>query len=190
MTCYILRVIREMNCSNNYHSKSTRAYGRSQVFLSIARDLIGRNIIMRRTGCCWSKSKGTVLEGSHLLVAVGRQPNTDRLNLRSTSVQTDEHGFIKVNDRLETNIDGVYALGDVKGGPAFTHISYDDFRILRANLLEGGHATTEGRLVPYTVFIDPQLGRIGLTETEARNQGLKISVAKLPMSRVARLEAS
>lgn len=133
-----------------------------------------------------TKKRETILEGSHLLVAVGRQPNTDRLNLHSAGVQTDEHGFIRVNDRLETNIDGVYALGDVKGGPAFTHISYDDFRVLRTNLLEGGHATTKGRLVPYTVFIDPQLGRIGLTETEARNEGLEIRVAKLPMSRVAR----
>ena len=133
-----------------------------------------------------TQKRETMLEGSHLLVAVGRRPNTDRLNLQSADVQTDEHGFIRVNDRLETNIDGVYALGDVKGGPAFTHISYDDFRVLRANLLEGGHATTKGRLVPYTVFIDPQLGRIGLTETEAWNQGFDIRVAKLPMSRVAR----
>jgi len=133
-----------------------------------------------------TKERKTTLEGSHLLVAVGRKPNTDRLDLQSAGVQTDEHGFIKVNDRLETNIDGVYALGDVKGGPAFTHISYDDFRILRANLLESGQATTKGRLVPYTVFIDPQLGRIGLTETEARSLGLEIRVAKLPMSRVAR----
>jgi pyruvate/2-oxoglutarate dehydrogenase complex dihydrolipoamide dehydrogenase (E3) component len=133
-----------------------------------------------------TRERETILEGSHLLVAVGRRPNTDRLNLRSAGVQTDERGFIKVNDRLETNIAGVYALGDVKGGPAFTHISYDDFRILRANLLEGGSATTKGRLVPYTIFIDPQLGRIGLTETEAQNQGLEIRVAKLPMSRVAR----
>ncbi len=128
----------------------------------------------------------TILEGSHLLVAVGRQPNTDRLNLQSAGVETNEQGFIKVNDQLETNVAGVYALGDVKGGPAFTHISYDDFRILRTNLLDGGHATTKGRLVPYTVFIDPQLGRIGMTETEARNQGLDTRVAKLPMTRVAR----
>src|SRR4030095_615655 len=128
----------------------------------------------------------TELEGSHLLVAVGRQPNTEPLKLQSAGVETDEHGFINVNDRLETNIAGVYALGDVKGGAAFTHISYDDFRVLRANLLDGGSATTKGRLVPYTVFTDPQLGRIGLTETEARNHGLEIRVAKLPMSRVAR----
>jgi pyruvate/2-oxoglutarate dehydrogenase complex dihydrolipoamide dehydrogenase (E3) component len=133
-----------------------------------------------------TEKRETILEGSHLLVAVGRRPNTDRLNLQSAGVQTDEQGFITVNDRLETNIDGVYALGDVKGGPAFTHISYDDFRILRANLLEGDHATTKGRLVPYTVFVDPQLGRIGLTETEARNQGFETRVAKMPMSKVAR----
>jgi pyruvate/2-oxoglutarate dehydrogenase complex dihydrolipoamide dehydrogenase (E3) component len=126
------------------------------------------------------------LQGSHLLVAVGRQPNSDRLNLQSAGVETDEHGFIKVNDQLETTVAGIYALGDVKGGPAFTHISYDDFRILRTNLIEGGHATTKGRLVPYTIFIDPQLGRIGITETEARNRGLDFRVAKLPMSRVAR----
>ena len=127
-----------------------------------------------------------LLEGSHLLVAVGRRPNTDQLNLQAAGVETDEHGFIKVNDRLETNVAGIYALGDAKGGPAFTHISYDDFRIIRENLLEGGQATTTGRLVPYTVFIDPQLGRVGITETEARSQGLHTRVVKLPMSRVAR----
>ena len=81
---------------------------------------------------------------------------------------------------------GIYALGDVNGGPAFTHISYDDFRILRANLLEGGDATTTGRLVPYTVFIDPQLGRVGLSEEEAREPGRTIRVATMPMSHVAR----
>ena len=133
-----------------------------------------------------TREKEALLEGSHLLIAVGRRPNTDQLNLEATAVETDAHGFIKVNDRLETNVAGIYALGDVKGGPAFTHISYDDFRILRKNLLEGGNATTKGRLIPYTVFIDPQLGRIGITETEARSQGLRTRVAKLPMSRVAR----
>jgi pyruvate/2-oxoglutarate dehydrogenase complex dihydrolipoamide dehydrogenase (E3) component len=133
-----------------------------------------------------TNEKETILEGSHLLVAVGRRPNTDRLNLQSTGIETDEQGFIKVDERLETNVAGIYALGDVKGGPAFTHISYDDFRIIRTNLLEGGHATTKGRLVPYTIFIDPQLGRVGITETDARNQGLDIRVAKLPMSNIAR----
>jgi pyruvate/2-oxoglutarate dehydrogenase complex dihydrolipoamide dehydrogenase (E3) component len=127
-----------------------------------------------------------VLNGSHLLVAVGRSPNTDRLNLAATGVETAKSGFIKANQRLETNVPGIYALGDVKGGPAFTHISYDDFRILRANLIEGGNRTTEDRPVPYTMFIDPQLGRIGLSEEEASQSGRNIRVAKMPMSYVAR----
>src|SRR6516225_2301511 len=124
--------------------------------------------------------------GSHLLVAVGRTPNSDGLNPAAAGVRVDARGFIPVNDRLETNVPGVYALGDVKGGPAFTHISYDDYRIIRDNLLRGGQATTQGRLVPYTVFIDPQLGRVGLTEQEARADGRTIRVAKIPVSWVAR----
>ena len=124
--------------------------------------------------------------GSHLLVATGRVPNTDALNLRAAGIQTDDHDFIQVNDRLETTAEGIYALGDIKGGPAFTHISYDDFRIIRANLIEKKSASTRNRQVPYAVFIDPQLGRVGLTETDARSQGRKIRVAKLPMSHVAR----
>jgi pyruvate/2-oxoglutarate dehydrogenase complex dihydrolipoamide dehydrogenase (E3) component len=128
------------------------------------------------------------LAGSHLLVAVGRTPNTDRLNLRAAGVETDTRGCVKVNERLETNVPGVYALGDVNCGPQFTHVSYDDFRIIRTNLIEGGAATTSERLVPYTVFMDPQLGRVGLTETEAREpkRGLNVRVAKLPMANVAR----
>jgi pyruvate/2-oxoglutarate dehydrogenase complex dihydrolipoamide dehydrogenase (E3) component len=124
--------------------------------------------------------------GSHLLVAAGRVPNTDRLDLGAAGVETDPAGYVRVNERLETNVPGIYALGDVKGGPAFTHISYDDFRIIRTNLIESGQASTRNRLVPYTVFIDPQLGRIGLGEDEARAGGRRIQVAKLPMSRVAR----
>jgi pyruvate/2-oxoglutarate dehydrogenase complex dihydrolipoamide dehydrogenase (E3) component len=127
-----------------------------------------------------------VLRGSHLLIAAGRVANTDRLNLEAAGVETDGRGQIRVSERLETNVPGVYALGDVKGGPAFTHIAYDDYRILRTNLLEGGDATTKDRLVPYAVFIDPQLGRVGLTEKEARAQGLNYRVAKIPMSWVAR----
>jgi pyruvate/2-oxoglutarate dehydrogenase complex dihydrolipoamide dehydrogenase (E3) component len=121
-----------------------------------------------------------------LLVATGRVPNSDTLNLAAGGIETIERGFIKVNDRLETTAEGVYALGDIKGGPAFTHISYDDFRILRANLIEKKNASTKGRQVPYTLFIDPELGRVGLTETQARAQGRKIRVAKLPMTSVAR----
>ena len=124
--------------------------------------------------------------GSHLLVAAGRVPNSDGLNLAAAGVRVDARGFISVNERLETNVAGIYALGDVKGGPAFTHISYDDYRIIRNNLLRGGHSTTRGRLVPYTVYIDPQLGRIGLTEQEARADGRTIRVAKIPVSWVAR----
>ena len=126
------------------------------------------------------------IEGSHLLVAVGRKPNSDTLNLGAAAVATDERGFIKVNERLETNVEGIYALGDIKGGPAFTHISYDDFRVLRANVIEKKNATIKGRLVPYTVFIDPQLGRVGISETEARSLGRMVLVAKMPMSHVAR----
>jgi pyruvate/2-oxoglutarate dehydrogenase complex dihydrolipoamide dehydrogenase (E3) component len=128
----------------------------------------------------------STLEGSHLLAAAGRPPNTDRLNLEAAGVEVDRRGFVKVNERLETNVPGVYALGDVKGGPAFTHISYDDFRVIKTNLLDGGDATITDRLVPYTVFIDPQLGRVGLSEQQAREQGRNIRVAKMPMSFVAR----
>jgi pyruvate/2-oxoglutarate dehydrogenase complex dihydrolipoamide dehydrogenase (E3) component len=124
--------------------------------------------------------------GSHLLVATGRAPNSARLNLAATGVKVDARGFIPVNDRLETNVTGIYALGDIKGGPAFTHISYDDYRIIRNNLLRGGHSTTRDRFVPYTVYIDPQLGRIGLTEQEARAKGRPLRVAKIPMTWVAR----
>jgi pyruvate/2-oxoglutarate dehydrogenase complex dihydrolipoamide dehydrogenase (E3) component len=126
------------------------------------------------------------LSGSHLLAAIGRVPNTEALTPEAAGIHLDQGGFIKVNDQLETNVPGIYALGDVKGGPAFTHVSYDDFRILRTNLLERGNAGTQDRIVPYTIFIDPQLGRVGLSENEARKQGRNIRVAKLPMKRVIR----
>ena len=126
------------------------------------------------------------LGGSHLLVATGRRPNTDGLNLEAAGVEVDGRGFIPVDERLETNVPGIYAMGDVNGGPAFTHISYDDYRLLAANLLDGGDLTTEGRLVPYTLYTDPQLGRVGLTEREARDRGLDFQVAKMPMTHVAR----
>ena len=128
------------------------------------------------------------LTGSHVLAAAGRVPNTEALNLAAAGVATNERGYIQVNERLETSAPGIYALGDVKGPPAFTHISYDDFRIIRTNLLEGGSVTTTDRLVPYTVFIDPQLGRVGMGEEEARKQGHNIKVAKMPMSWVARAD--
>ncbi len=128
----------------------------------------------------------TTLTASHLLVATGRMPNSDTLNLEAAGIQTSDHGFIKVNDKLETSVSGVYALGDIKGGPAFTHISYDDFRIIRANLLENKNVSIKDRMVPYTLFTDPQLGRVGMTETEARAEKKNIRVARLPMTSVAR----
>ncbi len=127
-----------------------------------------------------------VLDGSHVLRATGRVPNTDRLDLGAAGIESDGRGFVTVNSRLETSVPGVYALGDVKGGPAFTHISYDDFRVIRTNLLQGGSACITDRLLPYAVFIDPQLGRIGLSEKDARRQGRPYRVAKIPMTYVAR----
>ncbi len=126
------------------------------------------------------------VSGSHLLFAAGRRSNADSLNVAASGIALDSRGFIPVDERLQTNVSGIYAVGDITGGPAFTHISYDDFRILRTNLLGAGDATTSGRLVPYTVFIDPQLGRVGLSEREAAAQGRAVRVAKLPMSHVAR----
>lgn len=127
-----------------------------------------------------------VIEGSHLLLAAGRTPNTDSLNLQAAGISADEKGYIRVNERLETSSPGVWALGDAKGGPAFTHISYDDYRIIFRNLYGDGKGTTAGRYVPYTLFTDPQLGRVGIGEEEARARGLGVRVAKMPMEWVAR----
>ncbi len=124
---------------------------------------------------------------SHVLIAVGRAPQTDTLNLQRTKVETDDKGSIKVNDKLETNIPGIYALGDVKGGPAFTHISYNDYTVVYRNLIEKQNLSTKDRPVPYCMFTDPQLGRVGISEMDAKNQKLKnIKIAKLPMAHVAR----
>jgi pyruvate/2-oxoglutarate dehydrogenase complex dihydrolipoamide dehydrogenase (E3) component len=124
--------------------------------------------------------------GSHLLVATGRRPNTDELGLEKAGIETDERGYIRVDNRLKTNVPNHWALGDVKGGPAFTHISYNDFQIVSANLLEKKSWTTDDRPVPYCVFTDPQLGRVGMTEEEARASGRKVKVGKYPMAYVAR----
>jgi pyruvate/2-oxoglutarate dehydrogenase complex dihydrolipoamide dehydrogenase (E3) component len=126
------------------------------------------------------------VEGSHLLSATGRIPNTEALTPEAAGIRVDDRGFIEVDEYLETSVPGVYAMGDVKGGPAFTHVSYDDYRILHANLITHAKTSTRDRIVPYAVFIDPQLGRAGLTEREARAQGRAIRVAKLPMNAVIR----
>ena len=126
------------------------------------------------------------ISGTRLLVATGRIPNTDGLALDKAGVECDAHGYIKVNKRLETTAPGIWALGDCKGGPAFTHISYNDHQIVFANLMEGKNLSTENRYVPYAIFTDPQLGRVGLTEKEARQKGYKLKIGRLPMNHVAR----
>ncbi|HEY4326198.1 MAG TPA: mercuric reductase [Mucilaginibacter sp.] len=123
---------------------------------------------------------------SHVLIAVGRAAQTEALNLSKTGVEIDERGTIKVNNKLETNIKGIYALGDVKGGPAFTHISYNDYTIVYRNLVKNENLTTDNRPVPYCMFTDPQMGCIGINETEAKKRKLNFKVAKLPMKYVAR----
>ncbi len=131
-------------------------------------------------------SAASEVTGSHLLVAAGRIPNTDDLGLDKAGIATNTDGSIKVNARLETSVAGLWALGDCKGGPAFTHISYNDFQIVYGNLAEGKSLTTENRLVPYCVFTDPQLGGVGMTEKEARAKGYKLKIGKCPMTNVAR----
>lgn len=131
-------------------------------------------------------SQRSLIKGSQVLIAMGRIPNSDTLNLSQAGIEQDSKGYIKVDPKLETNIPGIYALGDLKGGPAFTHIAYDDYRIMRDNLLMGLNRTALDRQLPYTVFIDPSLGRIGMTEVEARASKQPILVGKLPMAHIAR----
>lgn len=133
-----------------------------------------------------SPNGAATLSGTHLLVATGRRPNSDDLGLEKAGVETDARGYIKVNSRLETTVPGIWALGDVKGGPAFTHISYNDYQIIYGNLIEGKKLSIEHRYVPYAVFTDPQLGRVGLTEQEARASGRKLKIGTYPMAHVAR----
>jgi pyruvate/2-oxoglutarate dehydrogenase complex dihydrolipoamide dehydrogenase (E3) component len=124
--------------------------------------------------------------GTHLLLAVGRQPNTDDLGLDAAGVLRDTRGYIVVNDRLETNVPGIWALGDCNGRGAFTHTAYNDFQIVAANLLDGAARTVSERIPAYALYIDPPLGRAGLTEHDARRLGRRILVAKRPMTRIGR----
>jgi pyruvate/2-oxoglutarate dehydrogenase complex dihydrolipoamide dehydrogenase (E3) component len=126
------------------------------------------------------------IEGTHLLAAVGRVPNTDALDVEKTGLTVDRRGYIPTNDRLETRVPGIYAIGDIRPGPKFTHISYDDYRVLKTNLIDGGDRTIEDRQVPSVTYIDPQLGQVGLTERQAREQGVRYKVATMPMRNVAR----
>jgi pyruvate/2-oxoglutarate dehydrogenase complex dihydrolipoamide dehydrogenase (E3) component len=126
------------------------------------------------------------VEGSHLLAAVGRRPNTDDLGLEHAGVATDARGFIKVDDQLRTNVDGIWALGDANGRGAFTHTSYNDHEIVVANLLEHDARRVSDRIPAYALFTDPPLGRVGMTETEARASGRRVLSGLMPMSRVGR----
>ena len=125
------------------------------------------------------------LEGTHLLVASGRTPNTEGIGLELTGVELTTHKFVKVNERLETTAPGIWAIGDCAGNPHFTHISFDDFRIVRDNIAGGNHVTT-GRQVPFCLFTDPEFARIGLSETEAKEKGIGYRLAKIPMAAVLR----
>lgn len=125
------------------------------------------------------------IEGSDILVAAGRMPNTQDIGLDTAGIDVNERGYIKVNERLETTAADVWAMGDCAGGPQFTHVSFDDFRIVRDNL-NGGHRTTRNRLVPYCMFTDPELARVGLNELEAQHAGIAYRIAKTPMAAVLR----
>lgn len=131
--------------------------------------------------------KEDVIEGTHLLVAAGRTPNTDGIGLETAGIDTDSHGHIKVNERRETTADGVFAVGDCAGGPYFTHISADDFYVVLENLA-GGNRVTTGRQVPFCLFIDPELARVGLTEREAKARSFSYRLAKIPMAEVLRTQ--
>jgi len=127
----------------------------------------------------------TVLKGTHLLMSIGQVPNSDDLGLDAAGIETDR-GWIKTNNRLETNVPGVWALGDINGGPAFTHVSYDDHLVIYDNLVEGKDRTIDGRLVPYALYTDPELGRVGMSEKQAREAGYTLKVGSIPMAWVAR----
>ncbi|MFN4210701.1 MAG: FAD-containing oxidoreductase [Devosia sp.] len=126
------------------------------------------------------------VEGSHLLLAMGRKPNTADLNLAAAGIATDERGYIPVDDHLRTKVKGIWAMGDINGRGAFTHTSYNDFEIVADNVVDGGKRSIHGRVPVYGLFIDPPLGRIGMSETEVRKSGRKALMAIMPMSRVSR----
>ncbi|MBV8032404.1 MAG: FAD-containing oxidoreductase [Betaproteobacteria bacterium] len=132
------------------------------------------------------KAGAPLAEGTHVLIAVGRRPNTDDLNLQSTGIKTDERGYIVVDDECRTTEEGVWALGDCNGRGAFTHTSYNDYEIVAANLFDGDRRRISDRIQAYALFIDPPLGRVGMNEAEAKKSGRRLLAAKMPMSRVGR----
>jgi pyruvate/2-oxoglutarate dehydrogenase complex dihydrolipoamide dehydrogenase (E3) component len=134
-------------------------------------------------------SREQTIKGSHILVAAGRVPNTEGAGLDKAGVDLDDRGFVRVNERLETSAPDVWALGECAGSPMFTHISEDDFRIVRDNLA-GGRRSTRDRLIPYCMFTDPPLAHVGLSEREAERQGVKTRIARLPTKAVLRAQAT
>ena len=120
-----------------------------------------------------------MIEATDFLVAAGRTPNTQNIGLEIVGVGLDGRGYIKVNDRLETTASNIWAVGDCSGGPQFTHVAFDDFRVVRDNVLNGGGRSTRNRLIPYVMFTDPELARVGLNESEAKAQGIAYRLAKL-----------
>jgi pyruvate/2-oxoglutarate dehydrogenase complex dihydrolipoamide dehydrogenase (E3) component len=132
-----------------------------------------------------SGSSERIVEGTDVLVSVGRTPNTMGIGLEQTGIELDEGGYIKVNDRLETTASNVWAMGDCAGSPQFTHVAYHDFRVVRDNL-KGGNRTTKDRIVPFCMFTDPELARVGRNETEAKRDKIEYRVVKLPMANVLR----
>jgi pyruvate/2-oxoglutarate dehydrogenase complex dihydrolipoamide dehydrogenase (E3) component len=127
-----------------------------------------------------------LIVGSHVLLAVGRRPNTDELGLENAGVKTDARGYIVVDDRLATNVPGIWALGDCNGRGAFTHTAYNDFEIIAANLLDGDDRLVSKRILGYALYIDPPLGRVGMNERDARSSGRKLLIGTRPMTRVGR----
>ena len=182
--------------------KGPRLIGREDEDVSLAiAEIIGREGIQLRLNaeCIRFENDGNVavagvdctdgppdVRGSHVLLAVGRRPNTDDLGLEKANIATDGHGNITVDDQLQTNVPGIWALGDCNGRGGFTHTSYNDFEIVAANLLDGGSRRVSDRITTYGLFIDPPLGRAGLTAAEAVRAGKRVLVGKRPMTRIGR----
>ncbi|WKN31412.1 mercuric reductase [Porifericola rhodea] len=141
----------------------------------------GANIV-----CSLEGQVNKTIKGSHLLLAIGTNPNTKNLKAEQSGITLAKHDYIEVNEYLETNVEGIFALGDCKGGPEFTHISYDDFRIVNDYLFGEKKRKISDRLVPYTMFTKPELGRVGLNEKMAKEQGIEYQIAQMPMSKAAR----
>ena len=144
------------------------------------------SVTQRGNGIALAIEGAPDIAGSHLLLAVGRRPNTDDLGLDAAGVRRDKHGYIEVDDELRTNVSNIWALGDCNGRGAFTHTAYNDFEIVAANLLDGDSRRVSDRIPAYAIYIDPPLGRVGMTEAQARQSGRRVLVGQRPMTQVAR----